>query len=126
MANENDAQLTEAKPKVELTISQIKEDLKNGIDRDGIKEKYGLRRVDVVRLFQNNELKGLKVHRPRPATSKSKATIGFILKDDSGNDITSTVFPAAKASTESATTESTSEQAPTESVVSEDATASSW
>lgn len=126
MTNENDVQLTEAKPKVELTISQIKEDLKNGIDRDGIKEKYGLRRVDVVRLFQNEELKGLKVHRPRPATSKSKATIGFILKDDNGNDITSTVFPAAKASTESTTTESTGEQTSTESVVSEDATASSW
>lgn len=100
MANEQAT--TDNKPKVELTIGQIKEDLKNGIDRNGIKEKYGLRRVDVMRLFQNKELKGLKVHRPRPASSKSKATIGFVLKDDSGNDITSTVFPAAKTSTDEA------------------------
>ena len=90
MANEK-----EVKPKVELTIAQVKQDLKDGLDRPAIAKKYGIRRVDVMTLFTNPELKGLKVHRPRGASSKSKATIGFILKDDNGNDITSTVFPAA-------------------------------
>lgn len=112
MTSENQAAQAESKAKVELTIDGIKEDLKNGIDRPGIQKKYGLRRVDVIRLFQHPELKGAKVHRPRPASSKSKATIGFVLKDAEGNDVTSTVFPAAKGTVENVpATDATAPQA---------------
>lgn len=89
MANEK-----EVKPKVEVSIGQIKEDLKLGIDRAGIMEKYGLRRVDVMNIFKHPSLKGLKVHKARTGTGKSKATIGFVLVDESGNDITSEAVSA--------------------------------
>jgi hypothetical protein len=58
--------------KVKLTVSMILEDLNNGIDRKGIREKYGLSATDVNRLFQHEKLKGARV-RTAPA---------FELEDD--------------------------------------------
>jgi hypothetical protein len=98
------------KEKPVLTIAQIKEDLKNGLERfpdkenpgkANIQEKYGLRRVDVVTLFKTEGLKGLKTHTSRKTSSgKSRATIGFILQDENGNDIT----PVPKSATPAAST----------------------
>lgn len=102
MANEK-----EVKPKVEVSISQLKEDLKLGIDREGIMKKYGVRRVDVMNMFKHPDLKGLKVHKARTGTGKSKATIGFVLVDDNGNDITSeavSAIPVARTHKDTAET----------------------
>lgn len=50
-----------AGPKVQLTVSQILNDLRNGIDRNAIKEKYGLTRTEVNLLFKHPQLIGKKV-----------------------------------------------------------------
>lgn len=55
---------TEQKQKVQVTISGIKADLENGLDRAGIKAKYSLSHNDMKALFQNPKLKNLK---PRKA-----------------------------------------------------------
>ena len=41
-----------------ITTTQIIEDLENGINRDGIKEKYSLETWMVTQLFQHPKLKG--------------------------------------------------------------------
>lgn len=47
--------------KVKLTVSQIRADLANGLDRVAIGQKYGLNKGNVKRLFADPALKGLKV-----------------------------------------------------------------
>lgn len=47
--------------KIKLTVSQIKADLKSGLDRKSIGLKYGLRPSETKLLFQNPALKGLRV-----------------------------------------------------------------
>lgn len=58
--------------KVQLTISSLQEDLKQGLDRDAIAVKYGITKADVKRIFEHPNLKGLRV---RKAPS-------FVLIDD--------------------------------------------
>ena len=43
-----------------ITTSMITEDLENGIDRQGIQEKYGLESWEVKQMFQHPVLKGKK------------------------------------------------------------------
>lgn len=76
MAKASATKPKEEKPKVRLTITQVKNDLALGIDRDGIAEKYGLTKGDVKKLFQHPSLKGLKV----------KTAPGFDLVDDTVED----------------------------------------
>lgn len=97
-----DEKVEQAKPT--LSIPQILEDLKNGIERfpnkadasqPSIQEKYGLRRVDVINLFKNADLKGKKVHTGKSKAGggnrKPRATIGFVLVDADGKDVTPTL-----------------------------------
>lgn len=63
------------KEKVQLTVSQILQDLKNGIGRKEIQKRYGLSLVDLKRLFSHPKLKGMKV-KPVPQ---------FELTDDTPN-----------------------------------------
>lgn len=49
--------------KVQLSVKQIKEDLKNGLDRKAIATKYGLNFAAVKAVFSHPKLKGLKVKR---------------------------------------------------------------
>lgn len=63
--------------KVKLSIRQIKADLDSGVDRKGIRLKYGLNSQGIKQLFQHPELKGLKV----------KAAPNFVLVDDNGNSL---------------------------------------
>lgn len=77
MADQKTAQAaTASKPKVELTIAQVQEDLKNGVDRKAMQTKYGLKRADIIRLFKHPKLKGLKVHR------EGSVEPGFVILDD--------------------------------------------
>jgi len=46
-----------------ITTSMIIEDLENGIDRAGIKEKYGLENWEVTQMFKHPALKGKKVRK---------------------------------------------------------------
>ena len=48
-----------------ITTTQIIEDLENGINRDGIKEKYGLETWMVTQMFQHPTLKGRKAKKVR-------------------------------------------------------------
>ncbi len=105
MAEETLKAETEVKAPVELTIEQVKEDLKNGISRDDMKERYGLKRADIMRLFKHPDLKGLKVHTSanKPKKTRKKATPGFILKDATGADVTAQIYaetPKAENGTE--------------------------
>lgn len=88
---------TEPKKKVQLTISQIKKDLNDGIDRKGIAKKYHLSFAEVARLFQHEKLKGLKV--------KSAPTVDLIddLPDEgdkSNGKTKANKEPVAQAETE--------------------------
>jgi hypothetical protein len=62
--------------KVELTIAGVKALLKEGVDRDGIAAKYGLKKSQVNLLFKDERLKGLKVKRERVTVP------AFIILDD--------------------------------------------
>lgn len=93
---------TEApKEKVKLTIAQVKEDLKAGIDRKQMQDKYGLKRADIIRLFQLPELKGLKVHRERG----SKVEPGFVIVPDNEGGTPVTESTATNSTTVNATNE---------------------
>jgi len=48
-----------------ITTSMIIEDLENGIDRNGVKEKYGLENWEVVQMFKHPALKGKKARKVR-------------------------------------------------------------
>ena len=80
----------EVKPKVKLTVSGILTDLKDGIDRKGIKEKYGLTTTEVAELFKHEKLKGARV---RKASN-------FELEDDTvSEDLVKEKAPAVKKKT---------------------------
>ena len=64
-----------------ITTSMIIEDLENGIDRTGIKEKYGLENWEVSQMFKHPALKGKKVRKVR------KMSFNFV------DDTTETVDP---------------------------------
>lgn len=61
-----------SRSKQEITISQIIEDLDNGLKRGEIAEKYGLNMSEVSKIFQHPKLRGLKARKP----------VSFLLIDD--------------------------------------------
>lgn len=85
------------KAKVPLTIAQVLNDLENGVDRNQMKEKYGLTRADIIRLFKLPELKGKKV--------KREVEPGFIIVTEAEE--------AASHATSEATSDATVEEAVT-------------
>lgn len=64
-----------------ITTSMIIEDLENGTDRNGIKEKYGLENWEVAQMFKHPALKG------RKARKVKKMSFNFV------DDTTETVDP---------------------------------
>jgi len=48
-----------------ITVTMILEDLDNGIDRNGIKDKYGLESWEVKQMFEHPTLKGKKARKVR-------------------------------------------------------------
>ncbi len=48
-----------------ITVTMILEDLDNGIDRNGIKDKYGLQSWEVKQMFEHPTLKGKKARKVR-------------------------------------------------------------
>ncbi len=48
-----------------ITVTMILEDLDNGIDRNGIKDKYGLQNWEVKQMFEHPALKGKKARKVR-------------------------------------------------------------
>ena len=55
---------TETKP-AQITTTMIINDLENGIDRDGIKNKYSLEAWEVKQMFMHPTLKGKKAKKVR-------------------------------------------------------------
>ena len=66
-----------------ITVSMIIEDLDNGIDRTGIKTKYGLETWEVTQMFQHPTLKG------RKAKKVKKLSFNFV--DDTVNHNQTTI-----------------------------------
>ena len=64
-----------------ITTSMILEDLENGIDRAGIKEKYNLQAWEVKQMFEHPVLKGKKARKVK------KMSFNFV------DDTTETVDP---------------------------------
>ena len=48
-----------------ITVTMILEDLDNGTDRNGIKDKYGLQAWEVKQMFEHPALKGKKARKVR-------------------------------------------------------------
>jgi len=61
-----------------ITVTMILEDLDNGIDRNGIKDKYGLQSWEVKQMFEHPTLKGKKARKVR------KLSFNFV--DDTTTD----------------------------------------
>ena len=85
-----------------ITTSMIIEDLENGIDRTGIKEKYGLETWEIAQMFKHPTLKGKKVRKVR------RMSFNFV-------DDTPTVDPAQTSIPDSGHMEHTDTSAPAES-----------
>ena len=68
-----------------ITISMILEDLGNGIDRNGIKDKYSLEAWEVKQMFEHPNLKGKKAKKVR------KLSFNFV--DDTAADPNQTSIP---------------------------------
>jgi hypothetical protein len=62
-----------------ITTSMIIADLENGINRDGIKTKYGLETWEVTQMFQHPTLKGKKAKKVRK--------LSFEFVDDTENAV---------------------------------------
>jgi len=62
-----------------ITISMILEDLENGTDRNGIREKYNLQAWEVTQMFKHPALKGKKAKKVR------KLSFDFV--DDTNPDV---------------------------------------
>lgn len=50
--------------KKQISISEVIQDLKDGLDRKAIQEKYGLRTFEATELFKHPKLKGVRVRIP--------------------------------------------------------------
>tara|TARA_R100000234_G_scaffold69169_1_gene42450 strand:+ start:605 stop:985 length:381 start_codon:yes stop_codon:yes gene_type:complete len=72
-----------------ITVSMILEDLDNGIDRNGIKDKYGLQAWEVKQMFEHPTLKGKKAKKVR------KLSFNFV--DDTAVDPNQTSIPVETA-----------------------------
>ena len=68
-----------------ITISMILADLDNGIDRNGIKDKYSLEAWEVKQMFEHPNLKGKKAKKVR------KLSFNFV--DDTAADPNQTSIP---------------------------------
>ena len=68
-----------------ITISMILADLDNGIDRNGIKDKYSLEAWEVKQMFEHPNLKGKKAKKVR------KLSFNFV--DDTVADPNQTSIP---------------------------------
>lgn len=68
-----------------ITVTMILEDLDNGIDRNGIKDKYGLQAWEVKQMFEHPALKGKKARKVR------KLSFNFV--DDTVTDPNQTSIP---------------------------------
>ena len=62
-----------------ITTTMILNDLDNGIDRTGIKDKYGLQAWEVKQMFEHPTLKGKK--------AKKKRKLSFEFVDDTENAV---------------------------------------
>ena len=97
------AETKETPAKVTISIAQVKEDLANGIDRTQMKAKYGLKRADIIRLFKDPRLKGLKVKR------ESTVEPGFVIAEDLGATNGTGTTTTDNASVQEAATQTTEE-----------------
>lgn len=70
---------TENEVKAVLSISNILEDLKNGLKRTDIAEKYGITKSELSRHFQHPKLKGKK--------TITKPVNEFVLIDDTEDSV---------------------------------------
>jgi len=68
-----------------ITVTMILEDLDNGIDRNGIKDKYSLEAWEVKQMFEHPTLKGKKARKVR------KLSFNFV--DDTTPDPNQTSIP---------------------------------
>jgi len=75
---QNPGEATQNETPQTITVSMILEDLDNGIDRNGIKEKYNLQAWEVKQMFEHPSLKGKKAKKVR------KLSFNFI--DDTALD----------------------------------------
>jgi len=48
-----------------ITVSQVQQDLKDGLDRKAIGAKYSLKPFEVAKMFQHPKLKNKKVIKPK-------------------------------------------------------------
>lgn len=117
-----------AEQKIKLTVSQILEDLNNGLDRKAIREKYNLTATDVARLFQHEKLKGVRV-RTAPAFELEDDTVDEPVKKAAAKKSAPKAAAQEEAPAVSTATANTTEQeeevAEQAAAVSEDTTASS-
>jgi hypothetical protein len=72
-------QSVKTQTKQTITVSMIDEDLKNGINKEGMMEKYGIKKWEVDEMFKNPKLTGR-----RPSRKKE---LSFTFVDDIVEDI---------------------------------------
>jgi len=77
-----------------ITTTQIITDLENGINRDGIKTKYGLETWEVTQIFQHPTLKGKKAKKVR------KLSFEFVDDTENAVDPNQTSIPVEEELTE--------------------------
>lgn len=65
MSNEATTNSTPTAPLPKIVISDVQAMLVAGKDREAIRLHYGLKKIDLKKLFMNPNLKGKKVHRDR-------------------------------------------------------------
>lgn len=58
----------------QVSVAAIQQDLKDGLDRKQIREKYGYSAAEMAAIFQHPNLKGLRVKKP--------ATAGLVFVDE--------------------------------------------
>ena len=75
---QNPGEATQSETPQTITVSMVLEDLENGVDRNGIKEKYNLQAWEVKQMFEHPSLKGKKAKKVR------KLSFNFI--DDTALD----------------------------------------
>jgi len=74
-----------------ITTTMIIADLENGINRDGIKSKYGLETWEVTQMFQHPTLKGKKAKKVR------KLSFEFVDDTENAVDPNQTSIPVEAA-----------------------------
>jgi hypothetical protein len=62
---QNPGEATQSETPQTITVSMVLEDLENGVDRNGIKEKYNLQAWEVKQMFEHPSLKGKKAKKVR-------------------------------------------------------------